>query len=358
MAKTYADRAKSIMNKYKRRLGDNFDKGDSLALEAMNQELSALQGEQEEERMKIMPMNQLDMNMPMRWKGGPLEYDMTEGGTQGTGIPSKANTSMFSGHKLIPQSKQPLSVDDSYQSRVPWMGAAAGVVGNLLMNQKINLPEYNPTEYKPTKLSANLVDFSRGREQVMSERDQANAMIEGSAKGLGSQNALMENIIAGRTGTQRVAGQQFNQSIENEGNVNANILNETGRFNAAQSGEAARINMQNDLYSNQINRENLMINTERRDSKIKGIVDSVTGYGKDLMAADQYDNMLNMMTPDNYKAYASKDSQARKFFGISPNMGMKLSKTDSIKKEKGGSLMLFGDDEYGKLMTRVNKKKN
>lgn len=355
-AKTYADRAKSIMQKYKKRLGDNFDKGDSLALEAMNQELSALQMEQEEERERLGVSDQRMMKMPMAQNGLDLF---------GLGLnAAKTFRGMRDGINKVPidnikppslqQMKAGMS-DQPYKSRVPWMGAAAGVVGNLLMNQQIDLPEYNPIEYNPTKLNANLVDYSRGREQIMSERDQANAMIEGSAKGLGSQNALMENILAGRTGTQRVAGQQFNQSIENEGNINANILNETGRFNAAQNAEAARINMQNDLYSNQINRENLMINTDRKDSKIQGILDSVTGYGKDLLAANQYDTMLGMMTPENYKAYASKDSKARKFFGISPDMGMKLSKTDRM--EKGGSLMLFGDDEYGKLMSRVKKKK-
>jgi len=39
--KTFASEAKTIMNKYKTRLGEKFDKGDALALEAMNQELTA-----------------------------------------------------------------------------------------------------------------------------------------------------------------------------------------------------------------------------------------------------------------------------------------------------------------------------
>jgi ribosomal protein S17E len=35
--KTYAQEAKAIMNKYKLRLGDKFDKNDPFAREAMNQ---------------------------------------------------------------------------------------------------------------------------------------------------------------------------------------------------------------------------------------------------------------------------------------------------------------------------------
>lgn len=50
---TYADRAKSIMNEYKLRLGDKFDKGDAPSLKVMNQRLTALQQEQEAERERM-----------------------------------------------------------------------------------------------------------------------------------------------------------------------------------------------------------------------------------------------------------------------------------------------------------------
>ena len=48
--KTYAQEAKTIMNKYKLRLGDKFDKSDPLALAAMNAELTTLQRKQEATR--------------------------------------------------------------------------------------------------------------------------------------------------------------------------------------------------------------------------------------------------------------------------------------------------------------------
>ncbi len=48
--KTYAQEAKAIMNKYKLRLGDKFDKRDNMSLEAMNQELAALRERQEATR--------------------------------------------------------------------------------------------------------------------------------------------------------------------------------------------------------------------------------------------------------------------------------------------------------------------
>ena len=366
---TYADRAKKIMSKYKTRLGENFDKGDSLALEAMNQELSLLQEEQEQERAKLFPK---ETGVPQFKIGGNL-LDLLKTsnagmyqnkGYIGEGI-SKLNTPMLA-KSLTPglaKTNNPIATggtsDAPFESRVPWLGAASGIIGNLLMNKQINLPEYNPEEYDPGTISPHLVNYGRSREQIMSERDLANNMIQGSARGMGSQNALMENTLAGVTGTQRVAGQQFNQSLENESNTNAQILNDTDRVNAQLQGDAARFNTQNKLYANQISRENMMMNTERKDARTQGILDSITGYGRDLMEADKYDQMMNMMTPDNYKAFAVKDSPLRKFLGISPVMGMKLSKTDAFKEDGGyiGDIQLFGDDKYEKLMMRLNKDK-
>jgi hypothetical protein len=249
---------------------------------------------------------------------------------------------------------------EPFKSRVPWMGAASGIVGNLLMNKQLDLPEYNPETYTPTRLSPHLVNYGRSREQVMNERDLADNMILSSAKGTGSQNQLMETLLAGKTATQRTAGQQFNASLENESNTNAQIRNQADQMNAQLNADAARMNMQNQLYSNQIKRENMLMNAERKNAKIQGITDSATGYFKDRMAAGQYDNMLQMMAPDNYSATSGEDSIWRKIFGMSPDMNMILKGSDSIKKEKGGyigDIQLFGDEKYEKLMMRLNKDK-
>lgn len=50
---SFADKARQITNKYKRRLGKDFDKLDKPALEAMNRELEQLQLEQENERASL-----------------------------------------------------------------------------------------------------------------------------------------------------------------------------------------------------------------------------------------------------------------------------------------------------------------
>ena len=393
MKETFADRARKITNKYKRRLGDNFDKGDSLALEAMNQELAALREEQELERMKYQPNETI--GLPKHWDGSwLLPYANTVKGLlrfNTENNPIELGTANISANKLYsntanlktptfaskpvseilsqsgannlrPASGSTLSGisggGEAFSSRVPWIGAAAGAVGSLLMNKQLDLPEYNYEEYNPARLAPNLVDYSREREQAMRERDIANAVIRKNARGLGSQNALMENILAGTTATQRATGEQFGKSLENEGNVNAQIKNQADQFNAQQRMQATQINNQNKLYANQIKRENEMINAERKNAQIQGVVDSVTGYAKDRMAADQYDQMIGIMAPDNYGVFKGEDSWLRKALQVSPKMDIKLTKTDSIKREKGGyigGIQLFGDEEYGKLMMRVNK---
>lgn len=333
--KTYAQEAKSIMNRYKLRLGEKFDKGDQLALEAMNQELAALRESQEGTRM-------ITLGGKEYCSGGKIKR-YQDGGTitkafnKNRGIDLISDDLLgFSRDKLPGTPAEAMAAQTGskstdlltpFQSRVPWIGAASGIVGSLLMNRDIDLPTYDYEEYDPTQIVPHLVDYSRGREQTLRERDIADARIRRGARGRGSQAGLMENIIAGTTGTQRVAGTGFNESLEREQNVNAQIMNEVAARTAQQDLTAAQMNARNKLFATQIDRENAFIKEQRRQNRVSGIVDSITGYGQDLMAADQYDQMLNIMAPDNYTPYASKDSILRRILQISPEMNIGFRKT-------------------------------
>lgn len=354
--KTFAQRAKTIMNKHKLRLGDKFDKNDPLALAAMNQELEALQQEQEAVRQVEVEKDQQFQNnaieqfanggkltkrqrtslselLPQYHLGGGVAHNHGEVGTGGGfDFGGVGTTETFDptigggegGYTTAPTVAGDVgggdNIGDPFKSRVPWMGAAAGAIGGLLANRKIDLPSYEYEEYKPEKARANLVDLSRGREQTMRERDQAQAMITRGARGTGSQAGLMENILAGATGTQRAAGTAFNRSLEQEANINAQIKNQASQFNAAQAAQAAQINTRNKLYANQLERENVLIGDQRRQSRIGAVTGAIQGYTKDRLAADQYDQMINMMAPENYKLTQSKDNLFRRLFQISPEM--------------------------------------
>jgi len=335
-ARTYAQEAKTIMNKYKLRLGDKFDKGDPLAVAAMNAELEGLQAKQEQTRIAELPKGIQPLAKQFA-KGGILPqyadggFKFPKGSTTETFTPhAGGGEGMFSSADAIGATSDLLDdgTGDPFKSRVPWMGAAAGAIGGLLANRKIDLPTYDYEEYKPTQARANLVDYSRGREQTMRERDQAQGMITRNARGTGSQAGLMENILAGATGTQRAAGEAFNQSLEGEGNVNAQIRNQTSQFNAAQQAQAAQINARNKMFASQQERENVFVNDQRRQNRIGAVTGAVQGYTRDRLAANQYDQMVNMMAPDNYSVQADKDSLFRKLFQISPDQKISFKNTE------------------------------
>lgn len=464
--KSFAQEARSITNRYKLRLGDKFDKGDTLALEAMNQELSALRERQEQARIDELsedgkfckggklpkratggmlpeyqgpgeypnylplntkpayPYNQyfadaiLDtdfgnmkypspydliqgrsplspLNRPTMLKGATItgtnpnvnpnpsiyrpnnfhlslgnEPNMAmslPGGTQGFFNANRVYDGgildgvTISGNKVavkpstkkstLPAVATPTPIDDSgidpydldinnldwnrvgdgsglanrglnttpdtlpatsaeamadqtgsapvegqspFKSRVPWMGAAASAIGSILANRKLDLPEYEYEEYKPEQRAARLVDYSRAREQTLRERDLANAIIQRQARGRGSQAGLMETILAGTTGTQRQAGTEYGQSIEQQQNVNAQIRNQVAAENARMNIAAAQMNAQNKMYATQIERENAMIDAQRKSDQILGITDAFTGYMQDRQSANVYDQMMNM----------------------------------------------------------------
>lgn len=449
---TYADRAKKIMSKYKPRLGENFDKGDTLALEAMNQELTALQQEQEQARAQKQVQEQQfqqqtvekfqnggtltkrerstlsaliqGQNAPIssprsnqrptvadvpEFRGGGRMYrgggslpkyqfgtnlGRTDGYNFNTGagiapdatfrpdlnyfnpytggqvslpgaqqgipggfsmdqrlmlganqdmntlgtVPMQAPTlSLNQPTGLGPtpnptaqtQQQQQQQGGDAFSSRVPWFGAAAQGLGAILANRQLDLPTglEGVEDVTPQQVAARQVDYSRSREQIGRERDRAQTAIRRAARGRGTQQGLTGATIAGATETQRVAGQQFTQSQEGEANQNAQIKNQVGMFNAQQRARAAETNLRSAMLRGQYDRENELINAQRKDQQISGLLGAVTGYGQDLMSADRYDQMLNIMTPENYEAFASDDSKFRRLMQISPEMAMRFRST-------------------------------
>jgi hypothetical protein len=338
---SFADQAKGIMNKYKVRLGEKFDKGDTLALEAMNQELGELREKQEEARINKLvaegvleennqfkcggklskhrsggklPMYQGDEEFPnyllqdnyaepfvpseeifstptptgrldprYLQESDPGQFNVPDVTTLGIG-------ENIQGTSTVPVTEEGVGVP--YKTRVPWFGAAAQGIGALLMNRgdiDLDQARITPERYMPRTVS-----YARGREASKRERDLAQAMIRRGARGRGTKSGLTSTIIAGATGTQREAGKQISGSFEREANVNAQIRNEAAKFNAQQRRIAAAMNAG-------LTREEALINEQRRQGRIAGVTGAVTGYGKDLLAADKYDQMVEMMKPENYE---------------------------------------------------------
>ena len=73
--KSYADLAKAVISKYKKRLGDDLSRYDKLATESLNRELSALMAEQEAYKQA-----ELEKEYQQMCKGGKLRK-MWDGGS-------------------------------------------------------------------------------------------------------------------------------------------------------------------------------------------------------------------------------------------------------------------------------------
>jgi len=332
---TYASKAKQIMNRYKLRLGDKFDKGDPLALEAMNAELSTLQEQQESVRISELPVEQRTFakggTLPTFQGPGPFSQYLNQGNQMpfNGGVFDTLPSTPAGAISAQTGSQSTTDVGDPFKSRVPYFGAVAQGLTSILGNRKLDMPEFNVDEFTPEKITANQVNFSRGREGIARERDIANQTIRRSARGRGSRAGLTENILAGATATQRTAGSQIEESIEREGNINAQIRNQTAQFNAQQGSQAQALNLRNQLFGSQVERENFLINAQRKDAQIGGVGSAITGYGKDLLSAGQYDQMVNMMGANNpnFQIGQGPDSPFKRLFQISKDAKINFRNT-------------------------------
>jgi hypothetical protein len=206
---------------------------------------------------------------------------------------------------------------DPYQFRAPWLPAVATGLGSVLGNRQLDLPNFeNVQDIRAQEVMPRLVDYSRGREQTMRERDLAQAMVRRAAKARGSQQGVTQSTIAGATATQRGAGEAFNRSLEGESNENARIRNQAAQFNAMQRARAGETNLRSALMRGQYDRENALINAQRRTNQIAGITGALTGYGRDLLQANRDTGFLRLEEDPDYPIQQRNDALWKRIFGV------------------------------------------
>ena len=128
----------------------------------------------------------------------------------------------------------------------------------------------------------------------------------------------MENILAGETGAQRVAGEQFGKSLEREGAINVRMQTQADLANAQLGLQAGQMNIRGKLFETQLERENAMINQQRKASRVGAVTGSISQYLRDRQAASQYDQMVNMEMArnPNYSLQQADPTFWRRFAGI------------------------------------------
>jgi hypothetical protein len=202
---------------------------------------------------------------------------------------------------------------EGFNARAPWFGAAAQGLSSILGNRQIEFDPTNPREVVPQKIS-----LAREREGLRRDRDIANSMIRGGAAQGGSRAGLMQNLLAGATGTQRNLGRGLSKTYQTEENVNAQLRGQADMFNA-----------QNQMVADRFDRENMLINQQRRDAQITGVGSAITGYGKDLVAANQYEDQMDLLSAENpdFNFGQEEEKWWNKTFGITPKTRVNIFNT-------------------------------
>jgi len=216
------------------------------------------------------------------------------------------------------QASEPLGqeIGDPFEFRAPWFPALTAGVGSILGNRQLDLPNFEDVQdLRAQEIMPRLVDYRRGREQTMRERDLAQAMVRRAAKGRGTQQGVTGSTIAGSTATQRQAGSAFNRSLEAQENENARIRNQAAQFNAQQRARAGETNLRSALMRGQYERENALINAQRRTNQIAGITGAITGYGRDLLQANRDTGFMRLQEDPEYPIQQRNDALWKRILG-------------------------------------------
>lgn len=319
--KTYAEAAKSIMAKYKNRLGEDFDKKDKYALEAMNRELDQLKQKQEVLRDKkglndnqpnqimeqggVLPKKNgggysdffdginLDLNtesIPVKGfseVGNPIGDDhfKATGANINNTLDPKLGGDTLKGGKNGSGNEFSLFESDNTAS---YVGAGASLAGNIA-NYFMDDPK--PEKVKPSKYTPEEVDFSGQRGASRSRAAQSKREAMRRARNIGSGIDYINNSLAAGISVDRDLGDQIMQSYMQEGNANAQINNKANQFNTQQESIADRTN------TRALNRHNLMEGNRKRQS-IAETGKIAQGVTRDINSADQYDKMIQALSEE------------------------------------------------------------
>ena len=329
--KTYSEMAKAIIQKYKRRLGEDFERFDPMAVDAMNRELEALMQRQEETRAKMLEADQVKMRcggrlrkyargggLPQMYNGGitpfnpdwyledlPLTYNDPLANNRslvgnffnnppalGAGvIPAEATTVGATRYPQTTTVRQPDKrnswwTDIPTTAKISTLANVAGAVGSGLVGM-FNRPE----EMKYTSVAAPKYTPVSDEEAVrQAELAYQDAMRASRGLSPGRYYSQMGQLAAGRTGA--TAGIK-----ERTANINAQGINQ----NAWRAAQLALQNEQGRLGAQQYNQ----LQRDQYIGNIASTIGNITGAialgAKDVQAYDVQQQTLPYLSQANYQ---------------------------------------------------------
>lgn len=315
---SYSDKAREIMNRYKRRLGDDFSKKDKLAEESMNRELEMLKQEQESVRSKMMsneqglPMGAKGIDLTKDIKYNPNEYSAEQEdleraaylASQTTGLtkpfsqserntifPEEAYTPVTGDLPTPSELRNP--GDRPYTTSVSPLGMLPSLIGYGLNRRAIK--DMKGNQYTPSSISPERISLAGERSASQARGRERSNMLKRMGYSI-SPSQRYARTLAGITESDRITGEEIGKSYMNEGNTNAQFSQRAKEFNAQEASRARSYGLDN---RNRI--------AQMRLANNQGLVSGLSGYMRDVMMANQYDKALaastenyNLVTPGSY----------------------------------------------------------
>ena len=347
---SYADLAKKVISKYKRRLGKDLDQFDAMSVAAMNRELEALMQRQEETRAKMLEADQVKMchggrlrkygqggGLPQMYNGGitpfnpnwyledlPLTYNDPLANNRslvgnffnnppalGAGvIPTEATTVGTTRYPQTTTVRQPTKegswwADIPSEAKIGALAQGLGVVGSGIAGL------FNkPKDLKYTPVAAPKYVPVSGEEATREARLAYQDAMRAS-RGLSPSRyySQMGQLATGRTGATAKIAEQI-------ANLNAQGMNQNA-WQAAQLGlQNQRMQMMADQY-----------NLERQDEygniipgMISGLAGTVAGGAKDVLAYKLQEETIPWLSQANYESV--RDSFGKRVRGVNAGNGL------------------------------------
>ena len=368
-SRTYAEEAKSIINKYKKRLGKNFEEYDPMSVKAMNRELEALMQKQEATRAQMLEADQV--TAPAMAYGGNLPWTdaYSRSGRMSIGsVPT--NPYMVSNNYTIPQEPNVLEqpVDNSLIPSMVSRGAPsiAGVPADFnpqrVDNPKPNAPQAGekgdtwwggvPTEAKIGAIAQGAGVIGSGIANIVGGRTdplEYNPTSPLVASYVNNDEAIRQSNLAFqdamRSSRGLSAGRYYSQMgklASDRGRSAAGIAEQTANANAQIDNQVAAQNAQLSLQNEQGRMGAQQYNdaqTQQRAGYLGDMMGDVgkvvAGAGADSLAYKSEKNALNFIGQTGY-TYVT-DSKGKGTTQVNIGGGL------SSYKDSGRGMLYFKD---------------
>lgn len=308
---SYADKAREIVGRYKKRLGDDFSKRDKYAEEAMNRELELLKQEQESVRGQLelsgdgLPMGAEGLDLIKDIKYNPNRFSESQEDleraayltSQTTGL-NKPFTSSEEAvifpeeryNKITGTLPTPYELNNPkerpYSTSVSPLGMLPSLIGYGLNRRAIK--EMGRNTYTPSSVSPERISLASERSSIQARGRERSNLLKRYGYSL-SPSQRYGRTLAGVSESDRITGEELSRSYMNESNTNAQMSQRAKEINAAEVSRARMYGLDN---KNRIAQMKLMNN--------QGLVSGASGYLRDVAMAKQYDKALASST-ENYE---------------------------------------------------------